>query len=266
MEFLVLIQGIVTPIVVVLVGLYIKERVAAEAKEGARLATERALSDYRQEHALALGSQRLEHDRLLAAVSAGNQRSLHEFSLYTQKQHEVYSALYRRVRTAADFFAGLVGFTIGPDFSRFTVDDVRRYLERNQVPAGEGAAVLAAYEQGQRDASRLLDALDYQVRKARAEDKFRRAKNLEALDELYLSDAVRSQLDIVRSAIAALSARLRFPDDRIASARGPNELELRDRMNAAVTDLFRLMREELRRGHPLEAESTSGTLSGNAAP
>lgn len=114
---------------------YLQDRLKNVAREG----TEKALADYRHEH-----------DRLLAAINADHQRRLHEFSLFTQKQHRVYAALYRHARTASDGFASILGLSSGPDFSTFSEDQLERYRKQRGLLPSEVAPALEAYGKGDR--------------------------------------------------------------------------------------------------------------------
>jgi hypothetical protein len=213
-----------------LVWLFLRERV----KNVAREASDRALADYRHQH-----------EQTLATLTAEHQRRLQEFSLYTQKQHRVYATLYARVRRAVDGYASLIGAHIGPDFQRFGLEDVRKYVEVNHVGAEEARPVLAAYANGPTpQAATLLSELDHRVRKANASAAFQQAKNTEALHELYLSDPVRAKMAAVRQAVAAVSADVEFPEP----GRGVARLEKQRIAEAAMTDLYTTMRNELRRG------------------
>jgi hypothetical protein len=229
-EFLTYAQAAVLLFGAPLLWLLLKERV----KNVAREASDKALSDYRHQH-----------DQTLAGLTAEHQRRLQEFGLYTQKQHRVYAKLYGWVRRAVDGYASLVGVHIGPDFERFGLEDVRKYVEANQVGTEEARPVLAAYANGPTAAAaRALSELDYRVRKSEAGAAFQRAKNIEALHDLYLSDGVRTTLAVVRNAIAAVSADVEFPEP----GRGTVRLEKQRSAEAAVSDLYRIMRDELRRG------------------
>ncbi len=210
--------------------LYARERVRNLARE----ATDRALADYR-----------LQQEQVLAAVNAAHQRRLTEFGLYARKRHQVYAALYRRCREASDRFASLIGLTMGPDFTRFTLDDVREYLQHNHLKEADAADALAAYERGDRNqAGRLMDDIHRTVKLRDAEGAFVQAKNVEALHELYLSDPVRTQMDVVREKIAAVSVTLMPGHEE----RDRRLLEKREEMQAAVRQLFVVLRDELRRG------------------
>src|SRR5213592_200864 len=68
-------------------------------------------------------------DRALAALQAEHQ---HELGLFTQKRHEVYARLYARYRRAArEVVAALDG--AGPDFQKFSRDDLFRYLKSHNI-------------------------------------------------------------------------------------------------------------------------------------
>lgn len=214
----------------VLAWLYLQER----TKNIARERTERTLADYRHQH-----------ETLISAVNADHQRRLEEFGLYARRQHAVYSKLYRRVRQSSDLLHGLVGLHMGPDFRAYSADDAREFMRRNSIPERLGAGAVAAYES--RDlatAAQLMTALDERVRHNAAERAFVRAKNIEALYELYLSDQVRQRMGDVRASLARVSSRLGADAERF----DPVIHQDLERLEAAVAALHDAMRSELRRG------------------
>ena len=228
-------QPFLITIAVVLTGRYVVTRVVAEAEQAARLGADKALADHRHEQ-----------EKQLARLEAQHQRSFEEFGLYTRKQHQVYAALYRKVRVAADRFSSQIGASISTDFSTFTAGDVQAYVEGNEISPSLGDPVIAAFQNGATPAAvRLMEGLDRKLQRWKAEEAFRQAKNAEALNELYLSDDVREKLALLRSKIAAVSTALQYPEP----GKGMDTLAKRDAMNAAVMELYHLMRAELRRGH-----------------
>lgn len=233
------IQPLLVAAAIFLAGTYVVSRVKAEAREGAREGTERALADYRHEQ-----------DKALARIDTDHQRRLQEFGFYTRKQHQVYASIYAKVRVTADRFSSLIGITIGEDFSVYSAADVRSYAQRNDISASAADPVIEAYTRSvDRAAIAMMQQLDRDFRLWKAEEAFRITKNAEAVDELYLSDDVRSRLALVRKRVATVSTALQFPE----SGREVAALGMRDDMNAAVMELYDVMRGELRRGQVLPA-------------
>lgn len=206
--------------------LYLRER----TKNLAREATEKTLADYRNRH-----------DQELAALNAALQRRLQELNLYSKKRHKVYAQLYAKVREAADRYAMLVGLHEIPDFGGFGLPDVLKYIAENLIPSEDARPVLDAYGQGQPGRQRLMEDLEHSVRLRDAGATFQIAKNVEALNALYLSDDVTERLEQVRVAIADLSAHIRFPEP----GKGGIALEKRAAVDAAVVALRGRMRDEL---------------------
>jgi hypothetical protein len=221
-------QSIALFVAVPLLALYFKERI----KNLARESTERALADYKHQY-----------DQSLAEINANHQRQLEEFNLFTRKRHLVYGSLYRRVRIAADAFGSMVGLVLGTDFGKYVVDDALEYFDRHEVPASARKPIIRAYEDGDaKKAAKLLDDLDRRLRRLRAMKAFAAAKNVEAACELYLSDDVRAQMNVVRTSIASVSVIIDRENEREF-----DDLEKRDAMMNAVTGLFDVMRKELKR-------------------
>ena len=102
-----------------LLWLWYQERV----KNLAREASDRALQTH--QHA---------YERDLAAIQAAHQRQLAGFSLFVQKRHEVYGALYKRVRMASDQFGRMLWLSEMPDFTKYSLVDAEEYCERHKVP------------------------------------------------------------------------------------------------------------------------------------
>ena len=226
MQGLVIAQALAFFIALPLLALYFRERV----KNLAREATERALADYKHTH-----------DAELAALNASHQRQLQQFGLYTTKRHATYGALYRRMRIASDAYGSLSGLTVSPDFRRYTVEDATAYFARHKVPSSATRAIIAAFENGKApEAAILLDKLDTHVKVHFAAKAFAGAKNIEAAREMYLSDAVRTQMEVFRSATARFSVVVEREDGL-----DPKELEKKEAMQEAVQGMFRLMREEM---------------------
>lgn len=232
-SFLAILSTSLTLVIIIggpLAWLYLQERV----KNVAREQTDRAIADYKHEH-----------DRTLAALNADHQRRLQEFNLFTQKQHQVYAALYKRIRIAADSYDTMIGLTMGPDFASWTIEGVRGMLARYKVPEGDAAAAIAAYQQGENEkAAKLMDDTYFRIQRRRADQAFGRAKNFEALYELYLSDPVRQQLDAVRSSMAEVSVVLMREDDE----RDRSEYKKEQEMLLQVRRLYHVMRDEIRSG------------------
>jgi hypothetical protein len=220
--------------------------------ESVRKGTEQALADYRHEH-----------DRQLAEIDAANQRRGAEFNLLKRRQHDVYAKLYGRVKGANDLYARLIGLSFSPDFKRYTVEDVNDYLVSRNLKQPDGVAALSAIAAGDRNkAERLLADLHWRTNRRDAELAFVRAKNFEALHEVYFSDAVRAQMDKVRNAMAAVSVSVDRDDDE---RRDPKQLEKRNAMKAETERLLSLIRAELHRGEAGPGAAKAATTTPGTA-
>lgn len=201
-------------------------------KNLARESSERALADYHHQH-----------DQTLASANAAYQRQLQEFSLFARKRHQVYAELYRNVRIASDGYAGMIGLSMGTNFSRFTLTEAKEYIERHEVPASMADPIVAAFKDNNSSlAAQVLDKLEYRLKLRRSSKAFSKAKNIEALYELYLSDDVRLEMQRVRNAIAVVTVT--FDDDRY---RDPKQYEKSQAMELAVRGLYTTMRNELQK-------------------
>lgn len=228
LRVLVIVQTVAWVVGLPLLWLYVRERL----KNLARESSERALADYRHQH-----------DQALASANAQYERQLQEFSLFTRKRHQVYAELYRRVRIASDGYASMIGLSIGANFSRYTLADARDYIARHEVPASMASPIFGAFEHNDSSvAADLLDKLEHRLRLYRAGKAFGKAKNVEALYELYLSDDVRLQMQQVRTAIATVTVT--FDEDRYHDSK---QYEKSQAMEEAVRGLYTVMRNELQK-------------------
>ena len=233
LEVLVWIEAVALFVAAPALALYFRERV----KNVAREETDRALA-----------IQRHHHEQALAATNAEHSRRLEEFGLYARKQHSVYPRLYARYREAVDLFAGMIGLTTGTDFRPYTIVEAKEYVARHEVPASLANPICKAYEQGEVSKARsLLDDLELRLKNFRANKAFARAKNYEAVYDLYQSDEVRSLLNTVRHQIAVVSVEL-GPDGREPDEPRSKVLEKREAMMTAMSQLYHQLRKELRRG------------------
>ncbi|MDQ3314603.1 MAG: CLH domain-containing protein, partial [Verrucomicrobiota bacterium] len=172
-----------------------------------------------------------------------------------QEQHRVYAALYRRVREAADRFSGMIGLTSRPDFEKYDVKKALGWLERAKLDESDASEALAAYTSGNSaKAASVMKELERRVNWRDAQRAFTKAKNIEALYELYLSDAVRARMNAVRASTATVTVNvMRDNEDRV----GATELyQNRLAMETAVADLYTTMRQELRDGTSADLPST----------
>lgn len=234
LEALVWIQFVALVVGVPLLFLYLKERV----KNLAREESDKVLADYRHQH-----------EEALAATNAEHGRRLEEFGLYARKRHAVYPKLYAKYRQASDTYSSIAGFRHTPAFAQYEMEDAKEFMAKHDVPSRLAKPILEAYEAKQAGRARdLLQDLEGKLTTFRALQAFTQAKNIEATQELYLSDQVRSQLDIVRNRMAKVSVRA-------DSDRDGKLHEQAEAMQTAMIDLYHLMRSELRRGEPAEGAS-----------
>lgn len=228
LEVLVTVQSVALLVGVPLLSLWLQERV----KNLAREASDKVLQDYRHEH-----------EKELAALEAQHQRQLTDFSLFTQKRHEVYGALYRRVRMAADLYGSMLWISSMPDFARYSLEDAIAYCDFNKVSGAARRNVLAAFEPGSgQDSAKSLQDLHHLVERRIAQRHFVKAKSIEALHEVYLSDDVRDAMQEVRSRIARVSVLVEHETAREREDENP-----REEMLTAVQQLLRVMRDEIQR-------------------
>lgn len=227
-EILIVIQTVVLVGAPPAVVFYGKEKLKNLLREEA----DRRLADYRHEH-----------EKQLEEIRADNSRQSEQFSLYERERHRAYARVFRRYRIAADLSSRLVAPYGIPDFATFREADLSAYLKNHRVWEQVAAPARDAFQQGLTAlfVARMTE-IDDRIQIQRAERAYQAARNAEALEELYLSDQVRLQLDDVRRAMSRYMVKVRRdindPDDAT--------LYKRDELATAITRLYALMRDELR--------------------
>lgn len=197
---------------------FLKHRIEVAARE----ASDRTLADYRKVHA----------------------KELEEFGLYARARYRVYPRLYRQLRIAADILSSFVGFSVRPAFEEFTPQRAAEYFEEHEVPMSAQAEIHQALAAGDPQlAAKRLEDLHERVTHAKAKRAFSRAKSLEALELLYLSDGVQAQLENVRSTMA----RMLVAVDPAHESRSTDAHERDAAMRTNLEQLYHIMRGELRR-------------------
>ena len=214
---------------------------------------ERTKNIAREESETALSELRHAQNQILSAVNAEHQRRLHEFSLFTAKQHEVYAAFYRRVKDASVWYSSQVGLVFQPNFEKWGPANVADYFKDSNVKGPDADEIIRLYEQGeQQRAAKLLADLYGRVQSRNANNAFNRAKKFYALYELYLSDDVRAQFERIRHGMAEVSVLI---DDRGEERNELKAFEKAKAVEAEVSKLRDVMRNELRRGESAPTET-----------
>ncbi len=204
---------------------------------------DRSLAELTRQHERAIADYARQHERALAELAAEHQRMAQEFGMFSRKRHEVYARLYARYRRAThDFAAALTGHE--PEFQKLSRDDLMRYLEARNIRERDAADAIAAMDRGDIFAmSKLMARLHWRVTMRDANAAFERAREFEALNELYLSDAVRDAVGDVRRKVEALSFALEREQERADQAR---RVAKQDELQSSVASLLHAMREDLR--------------------
>lgn len=206
---------------------------------------ERAIDELTRQHERTLGEYARQHQRALAELGAEHHRIAQEFGMFSRKRHEVYARLYSRYRRAThDFTAALTGQE--PEFQKFSRDDLMRYLNGRKIREREAADAIAAMDRGDLFAmGKLMTKLHWRVTLHDATVAFERAREFEALNELYLSDAVRDAVGNVRRIFEALTYSLAREPERTDQAK---RIARQDELHSAVASLLHAMRDDLRSG------------------
>lgn len=168
------------------------------------------------------------------------QRRLTSDNLYTSKRHDVAASVYAALRIAHGYVAGLWGIREEFTFEEFNEEDIRGYLTSRQVLRGKQDEILINWGTDRNAALTLLRPYVRMLDVQDADNKFREAKNLVYLNELYLSEAVIPAIDSLVEIMATWLANKRYPS---GAARGwrPD----REALNAALNRVHEQFRSEL---------------------
>ena len=204
---------------------------------------EQVMAELTREHARSIAEYARQHQTALAELASEHKRIAQEFGMFSQKRHEVYARLYARYRrTIHDFAAALTGHE--PEFQKFSRDDLLRYLQRRKIRERDAADAIAAMDRGDIFAmSKLMTRLHWRATLRDATTALEHAHGYEALNELYLSDAVVEAVGNVRRKVEALSFSLMREQDRGDQAA---RLAKHDEMQSAIGSLLHAMRDDLR--------------------
>jgi len=239
---------------------------------------DRSLGELTRQHERAIADYARQHERALAELATEHKRIAQEFGMFSQKRHEVYARLYARYRRAtASFAEALSGQE--PEFKKFSRDDLLRYLKQKDIRERDATDALAAMDRGDIFAmNKLMSKLHWRVTVRDATTKFERAREFEALNELYLSDAVndavgnlRRKVDVIASSLTREVER----GDQAGRAAKEGELQslvasllyaLRSDLRAAGTEARPKPRVELDRVPPRGSLPAPSVLADKAAP
>jgi hypothetical protein len=132
-----------------------------------------------------------------------------------------------------------------PDFRAFSRDDLLKYLRIHQARERDAADAIAALDRGDTFAmARLMSRLHDRISYRNANTALNRAKEFEAMNELYLSDAVRQAVKGARDSIDAVSVALMRSEEQQRDA--ARQSKTKDAMDVEIGRLLRVMRDELR--------------------
>jgi hypothetical protein len=203
---------------------------------------DRSLAELTRQHERAITDYAHHHERALADLAAQHRRIAQEFGMFSQKRHEVYARLYARYRRAThDLAAVLSGQE--PDFQKFSRDDLMRYLKRRNIRERDASDAIGSMDRGDFFAmSKLMAKLHWRVTLRDANIAFERARQFEALNELYLSDTVRDAVGNVRRSVEAMVSLM----NEMERADKTKRVTKQDELHSAVASLLHAMRDDLR--------------------
>lgn len=119
------------------------------------------------------------------------QRKMHDFSLYTTKRHEMYSKLYSLFMTAQGSVGSMWGYRQVPDFSKYKLEELHKYLLENNVSDEKVTYYMSNWDFPERretakEVQKLYDTLEL----AKAKRDAIKTHNEHLYSRLYLSEPV----------------------------------------------------------------------------
>ena len=212
---------------------------------------DRTISELARQHERSIGEYARQHERAMTELAGEHRRIAQELGRFSQKRHEVYARLYARYRRATSDLTGAL-HGAEPDFRKFARDDLIRYLQRRDIRERDATDAIAALDRGDVFAmSKLMTKLHWRATLRDAETAFERARQYEALNELYLSESVRDAVGNVRRKVEALTFALSREHERADQA---TRSARQDELHAAIGSMLHAMRDELRAGPEARAK------------
>ena len=206
---------------------------------------ERSLAESAHHHERAIMEYARQHERALAELAAEHRRLTDEMGLFSRKRHEVYARLYARYRRAIHELS-LVLTGPEPEFQKFSRDDLLRYLKRRDIPERDAADAISSMDRGDLFAMKqLMVRLHWRMIQRDANAAFERARDYELLNELYLSEAVRSSVAALRRKVETVLASMVREDARADQAK---RAARQDELHAAAGELLGIIRADLGSG------------------
>jgi hypothetical protein len=234
-SFLQQVGGIVGPLLVVLLGVYLfpgsplKKIIDEWIGRRVSYHFDQQLENHRHELTL-----------VADAVRAGHQRRLQNSTIVAERKHEVYRRLFRLLHAAMGRVVRLFGATSEPAFDAYSLADLDHYMTVQRFPGTVKDDVLAAWAT---DRKAALEQLRRSTRDATIEEAARayaRAWNYFLSNALYLPVPIEQK---VHESFVPLERTLRLA--QTPGARGDYVTWRRDASDR-VEELKVLLRAELR--------------------
>src|ERR1043166_683913 len=202
-----------------------------------------SLAESTRQHDRAVSEYARQHERALTELAAEHRRLTGELGFFSQKRHEVYARLYARYRRAIQQLSvALTGPE--PEFQKFSRDDLLRYLKRRDIREREATDAISSMDRGDIFAMRQVMArLHWRTTLRDAHTAFERAREFELMNELYLSEAVRTGVATLRRKLEALLQSMAREDGKSDPAKRAAK---QDELHAAAGELLEIGRASCR--------------------
>jgi hypothetical protein len=133
------------------------------------------------------------------------EKYLSNFNQYSQKKHEIYSELYKKLKIADGMIRSLVGFKREPSFEEYNKKDMEKYLIKKGVLESYARKLLVKFDTEKdsciKDIRNYLALIEYNE----AIKKYEEAKNYFLIQELYLSDELAGNVLSLIKSLGSLS-------------------------------------------------------------
>lgn len=174
-------------------------------------------------------------------------RRTQDFNLYTQKRHKSYIKIHQSITEAQSRLFGLRGLVTGLDYSQFSYDEIKEWLEKNKFGDNDKESVLNIWDTNRAKATRLVWDLNYLLSKHNTNKSIGKAQNLFVENQLYMSKTaieVTGEL-LNKMRILYINYNFQYMDDKKAA----EEEELRKAIPDLLEKITLIMREELKKGY-----------------
>ncbi len=178
----------------------------------------------------------------------GFARKQQDFGLYNTKRHEVYLKLHQAITEAQSRVINLRGYRELPDYSRYSKDEIIKWLDDNNFAQEQRDSVLNFWDTNKPDAVREAYKLRTILEQHKANLAIAEAQNIMIDNQLYTSDTVLFAVrDLIKNIGMLLINYKSQAEDAVRLYEESEELKVKieEEFNKAT----KLMKQELKKGY-----------------